>query len=83
MTGLLPHNHGVLTVTHTVAVDQSRLRAHHRHWAQRLDAAGYRTGYFGKWHVEEHQPLSDFGWQASGSLVQVEAHVHGFQPIHE
>ena len=68
MTGLLPHNHGVLTVTHTVAADQSRLRAHHPHWAQRLDAAGYRTGYFGKWHVEEHQPLSDFGWQVSGEM---------------
>jgi arylsulfatase A-like enzyme len=68
MTGLLPHNHGVLTVTHTVSEDQSRLRTHHPHWAQHLDAAGYRTGYFGKWHVEAHQPLSDFGWQVSGEM---------------
>ncbi|MBN1579175.1 MAG: sulfatase-like hydrolase/transferase, partial [Anaerolineae bacterium] len=63
MTGLLPHNHGVLTVTHTMDRDQLLLRTGHPHWAQKLQAAGYRTGYFGKWHVEEHRPLSDFGWE--------------------
>ncbi len=65
MTGLLPHNHGVLTVTHTVVDDESLLRTQHPHWAQRLSNAGYRTGYFGKWHVEEHHPLGDFGWDTN------------------
>ena len=30
------------------------------HWAQRLQEAGYRTGYFGKWHVERSNDLRRF-----------------------
>ena len=67
MTGLLPHNHGVLTVTHTVDSDQSCLRTEHPHWAQRLEIAGYKTGYFGKWHVERSSKLEQFGWQINGT----------------
>lgn len=63
MTGLLPHNHGVLTVTHTVDDDQCCLRTQAPHWAQHLSAGGYRTGYFGKWHVERSFRLDEFGWQ--------------------
>jgi len=63
MTGLLPHNHGVLTVIHTVDDDQCCLRTARPHWAQRLATAGYRTGYFGKWHVERTRRLDLFGWQ--------------------
>ncbi len=65
MTGLLPHNHGVLWVTHLVDEDQGLLRTDKPHWAQRLVAAGYRTGYFGKWHVERCEDPSRFGWQVS------------------
>jgi arylsulfatase A-like enzyme len=61
MTGLLPHNHGVLEVIHCVDEDQCNLRTEHPHWAQWLVDAGYRTGYFGKWHVER----SDDGGSAS------------------
>ncbi|MCZ6616678.1 MAG: sulfatase-like hydrolase/transferase, partial [Gammaproteobacteria bacterium] len=67
MTGLLPHNHGVLTVTHVVDDDQSVLRVDHPHWAQRLASAGYRTSYFGKWHVERTFDLERFGWNVNGS----------------
>ncbi len=67
MTGLLPHNHGVLTVTHAVDPDQSALRTEHPHFAQRLTDAGYATGYFGKWHVERTNKLEDFGWQTNGA----------------
>ncbi len=63
MTGLLPHNHGVLTVTHLVDDDQCCLRTEHPHWAQRLTDAGYLTGYFGKWHIERSNDLRRFGWQ--------------------
>ena len=62
MTGLLPHNHGVTTVTHTVDEDQSNLRTDKEHWAQRLQEDGYKTAYFGKWHVERTRKLEDFGW---------------------
>ena len=67
MTGLLPHNHGVLYVTHTVDDDQGNLRTEYPHWAQGLAEAGYRTGYFGKWHVERTDRLEDFGWQVNGA----------------
>ena len=66
MTGLLPHNHGVLTVTHTTDDDQSCLRTEYSHWAQHLQTAGYHTGYFGKWHVERSDQLEAFGWQVNG-----------------
>ena len=66
MTGLLPHNHGVLEVTHVVDDDQCVLRTEHPHWAQRLEAAGYHTMYFGKWHVERSNDLTQFGWKIDG-----------------
>ncbi|MFP4375436.1 MAG: sulfatase-like hydrolase/transferase, partial [Spirochaetales bacterium] len=68
MTGLLPHNHGVRWVTHTVARDQGLLREEHRHWAQDLQDSGYRTMYFGKWHVEHTEDPSRFGWDLDYSL---------------
>ncbi len=63
MTGLLPHNHGVLEVEHGRDPDQCILRADNPHWAQHLSAAGYTTGYVGKWHIERSHQLEDFGWQ--------------------
>lgn len=66
MTGLLPHNHGVLCVTHNVDDDQACLRTEHVHWAQRLKEQGYVTAYFGKWHVERTEDLEKFGWTING-----------------
>ncbi len=66
MTGMLPHNHGVLEVTHCTDDDQCNLRTDLPHWAQRLAEGGYRTGYFGKWHVERSEDLARFGWQVDG-----------------
>lgn len=67
MTGLLPHNHGMLWVTQNVDEDQGRLRTDKRHWAQQLAASRYHTGYFGKWHVEHSDRPEDFGWQVVGA----------------
>lgn len=66
MTGLMPHNHGVLVVTHTVDDDQSCLRTDKPHWAQMLQSSGYQTGYFGKWHIERSNRLDQFGWSEQG-----------------
>lgn len=66
MTGLLPHNHGVMEVTHVVEEDQCLLRREYPHWAQRLQEMGYRTGYFGKWHVERSENPAAFGWEVNG-----------------
>ncbi len=65
MTGLLPHNHGVLEVEHGRDPDQCNLRREKPHWAQRIREAGYRTGYFGKWHIERSNELDYFGWSES------------------
>ena len=62
MTGLLPHNHGVLHVIHLVDSDQSLIREDKPHWAQRLQDGGYLTGYVGKWHVERSENLKKYGW---------------------
>ena len=75
MTGLLPHNHGVLEVEHGRDEDQCVLRTEYPHFAQRLVDAGYRTGYFGKWHVERTHEVASFGWQESG--VKGAEHVKG------
>jgi arylsulfatase A-like enzyme len=63
MTGLLPHNHGVVYVTHICDDDQAVLRKDKPHWAQKLSEAGYYTAYFGKWHVERANELERYGWQ--------------------
>ena len=63
MTGLLPHNHGVLEVEHGKDEDQCILRDDKPHFAQRLTAAGYSAGYFGKWHIERSNEIDRFGWQ--------------------
>ena len=74
LTGMLPHNHGVLEVEHGRDADQCVLRAEYPHFAQKLSDAGYRTGYFGKWHVERSQNVSQFGWQES--VVKGAAHLN-------
>ena len=61
MTGLLPHNHGVLEVEHGRDEDQVVLRDK-PHWAQLLRAQGYVTGYYGKWHIERSNELQNYGW---------------------
>ena len=75
MTGLLPHNHGVLEVEHGRDDDQCVLRTEHPHFAQRLCQAGYRTGYFGKWHIERTQQVDQFGWQEN--FVKGSEHLKG------
>ncbi len=75
MTGLLPHNHGVLEVEHGRDPDQCVLRTDRPHFAQRLSDAGYRTGYFGKWHIERSNRVEQFGWQES--IVKGAEHLTG------
>ena len=67
MTGRLPHNHGVLQVAHCQPPELVSLNPSCPHWAQHLEAAGYRTGYFGKWHVEPNEAPDRYGWQVDAS----------------
>ena len=73
MTGQLPHTHGVLEVEHGRDDDQCVLRTEYRHFAQNLSDVGYRTGYFGKWHIDRSQDVAQFGWQEG--VVKGASHV--------
>ncbi len=62
MTGLLPHSHGMVDCTHTVEPYRAELKPDLSFWSQALRDAGYRTGYYGKWHVERSNRLDRFGF---------------------
>jgi arylsulfatase A-like enzyme len=62
MTGLLPHNHGMVDVTHAVPAYRARFDATLPVWPRQLQNAGYETAYFGKWHVERSHRLENFGF---------------------
>ena len=79
MTGLLPHNHGVLQVEHAVDADQCLLRRDRAHWAQHLTQVNYATGYFGKWHIERSDALENFGWQTHRVLGRGAHRTHSKQ----
>lgn len=62
MTGTYPSTHGVWDCTHTQRREWVDVRGGLEHWSQRLAAAGYVNGYFGKWHVEPSGRLESLGW---------------------
>ena len=64
MTGLLPHSHGMVDVTHAVPTYRASFDATLPVWPQLLQNAGYDTAYFGKWHVERSKRLENFGFDA-------------------
>ena len=80
MTGLLPHSHGMVDVTHAVPTYRAGFDATLPVWPQILQQAGYDTAYFGKWHVERSNRLENFGfdtyeieqYQQKLGLVKVE-----------
>ncbi len=64
MTGTYPSTHGVWDCTHTQRSEWVDLPHAEplTHFSQRLADAGYRNGYFGKWHVEQSRQLERYGW---------------------
>ena len=63
MTGLLPHSHGMVDTTHAVESYRAELKPGLLFWSQVLQAAGYHTAYFGKWHIERTNRLEAFGFE--------------------
>lgn len=61
-TGLLPHSHGMVDVTHAVPSYRADLQPDLPTWSNGLHDLGYRTGYFGKWHVERSGQLERYGF---------------------
>lgn len=62
MTGLLPHNHGMVDCTHNVDDYRARFREEKNTISRQLKEEGYKLGYFGKWHVERSNQLEKFGF---------------------
>ncbi|MFQ6039362.1 MAG: sulfatase-like hydrolase/transferase, partial [Candidatus Poribacteria bacterium] len=64
MTSLFPSTHGVWDCTHTQRPEWVDAPADRfTYFSHLLADAGYRNGYFGKWHVEQSNKLEDFGWR--------------------
>jgi len=61
-TGVLPHNHGMIDVTHSTEPYRNHLRDDLDTWSEALDDQGYHMGYFGRWHVERSKNLGKFGF---------------------
>ncbi|MFC7249197.1 sulfatase-like hydrolase/transferase [Halomicroarcula sp. GCM10025324] len=68
MTGVLPHVHGMINVTHGVEPYGAQFQSELDTWSERLSDAGYTNGYFGKWHVERSGDLDKFGFDNYGIL---------------
>jgi arylsulfatase A-like enzyme len=63
MTSMYPSTHGMWDCTHTQRPEWLDVPAERfTYFSQILAEAGYRMGYFGKWHVEQSNRLENFGW---------------------
>ncbi|HXF64279.1 MAG TPA: sulfatase-like hydrolase/transferase [Caldilineaceae bacterium] len=62
LTGLWPVQHGSLA--NEAGEAYRPMRAGLPTFSQTLKAHGYYLGYVGKWHVDEHRPPTDFGFDA-------------------
>ena len=80
MSGILPHNHGMVDAYHSVPSYRASFDTSLPLWPQMLQRAGYDTAYFGKWHVERSDRLENFGfdtyevdqYQQKLGLVQID-----------
>jgi len=62
MTGLMPTQHGVWHNVNVTNAITRGLKEHVRPWSVDMAEAGYRMRFTGKWHVSNHQPPTDYGW---------------------
>jgi arylsulfatase A-like enzyme len=62
LTGLYSHNHSMTNLTNTRIPGVQDLPDHITTVAQQLAAAGYRTGYVGKWHTGKTKSPLDWGF---------------------
>jgi arylsulfatase A-like enzyme len=93
MTGTYASTHGVWDCTHTQRPEWVDVSPKLVQWAQRMNEAGYKTGYFGKWHLTQSSKLEDYGWQeyetaecqsarmGRGDGTQVTAHHEGYRDV--
>ncbi len=61
ITGMLPHNHGIIDCTHTVPEYRSKYDQSLDNIYKIIKEQGYNTAYYGKWHIERSFDLNKFG----------------------
>ncbi|KYH25834.1 sulfatase [Halalkalicoccus paucihalophilus] len=66
LTGLYPHNHGMLNNCHEADAIQPNLPPDLPTFGEHLLEAGYTNHYVGKWHVGRDQGPENFGFQYRG-----------------
>jgi len=66
LTGLYPHNHGVINNVHEPDAIRSDLPESVPTFGPILREAGYDLSYVGKWHVGKHRTPADFGFDYVG-----------------
>ena len=62
LTGLYPHRHGMTDNCNARKVERRELPLDLPAFSRILQAAGYRTGYVGKWHVGQERTPLDWGF---------------------
>lgn len=62
MTGLYPHNHGMLNNCHESDAVRENLPEKYTTFSELLADEGYYNSYIGKWHVGRDQSPEDFGF---------------------
>lgn len=66
LSGLYPHNHGMLNNSHESDAIQPNLPPELPTFGELLSEAGYANYYVGKWHVGRDQRPEDFGFEYCG-----------------
>ena len=67
LTGVYPHNHGAVYNTGShLPMSEDRFAEDLQIYPDALRDAGYRTGYFGKWHAGIRKTAADAGFEGFG-----------------
>lgn len=71
ITGVLPHNHGMVDCTHTVPAYRANFDESLWTLPQAIKEQGYTLAYYGKWHIERSNNLGKFGFTDYETEVQI------------